>query len=263
MNPIAGPKERATPEKLSVVIITFNEEGEIGACLESVAWADEIVVVDSGSADRTAEIAKRFTGRVIHHPWEGYARQKNWAVAQATHEWVLSLDADERVPPALKEEIREALGSSSGCAGYLIPRKNFFLGRWIRHGGWYPDRVLRLFRRKEGRFVDRRVHESVSVDGRVGLLQTPLEHYTYRSMEAYFQRMDRYATLAAEEMFDKGKRTGWADLIVRPSATFLKMYLLRGGFLDGRDGFLLARLYSIYTFSKYAKLAKMERTDRS
>src|SRR5579884_976507 len=123
---------------ISVTVITRNEEGEIDACLSSVAWADEIVVVDSGSTDRTVEIAKKFTEKVFHHPWEGYARQKNWAVAQASHEWILSLDADERIPPELKGEIEVAVGSASPAVGYLIPRKNFFLGRWIRHGGWHP-----------------------------------------------------------------------------------------------------------------------------
>lgn len=244
---------------ISVTVITRDEEGEIEACLASVAWADEIVVVDSGSGDRTVEIAKTFTGKVFHHPWEGYARQKNWAVAQAAHDWILSIDADERVPPALRAEVEAAVGSPSPAAGYLIPRKNFFLGRWIRHGGWYPDHVLRLFRRKEGRFLDRRVHEAVSVDGPVGKLKNPLEHYTYRSMEAYFERMERYAALAAEEMFEGGRKAGRLDLILRPGSTFLKMYLLRLGFLDGADGLLLARLYSRYTFLKYEKLAKMRR----
>lgn len=257
MNPLAGPRERTAREKLSVTIITLNEETEIGPCLESVAWADEIVVVDSGSADRTVEIAKKFTEQVFHHPWEGYAGQKNWAVAQASHEWILSIDADERVPPALRTEIEAVLGTASPAAGYFIPRKNFFLGRWIRHGGWHPDYVLRLFQRKRGRFIERRVHEAVSVEGPAGRLETPLEHYTYRSMKAYFERMDRYSTLAAEELFERGRRANVFDLALRPWTTFLKMYFLRLGFLDGRDGFLLARLYSLYTFSKYAKLAKM------
>lgn len=251
-----------TREKLSVTIITLNEETEIGACLESIAWADEIIVVDSGSADRTVEIAKKFTEKVFLHPWEGYARQKNWAVAQASHEWVLSIDADERVPRELRGEIEAVLGSSSPVGGYYIPRKNFFLGRWIRHGGWHPDYVLRLFQRNEGRFVDRRVHESVSVDGPTGKLRTPLEHYTYRSIEAYFERMERYATLAAEEMFERGRKASRLDLTLRPWSTFLKMYFLRLGFLDGRDGLRLARLYSLYTLSKYEKLAKMRQGKR-
>lgn len=262
MKAVAGPKDRMTREKLSVTIITLNEEREIGACLESVAWADEIVVVDSGSTDRTVEIAGKFTEKVFQHPWEGYARQKNWAVAQASHDWILSVDADERVPPALRGEIEAAVGSPSPAAGYLIPRKNFFLGRWIRHGGWYPDYVLRLFRRKRGHFAERRVHEAVAVDGPVGRFKNPLEHYTYRSLEAYFDRMDRYSTLAAQELFERGKRASGFDRTLRPWATFLKMYFLRRGFLDGRDGFLLARLYSMYTFSKYAKLAKMRRGER-
>jgi glycosyltransferase involved in cell wall biosynthesis len=244
-------------EKVSVIVITLNEEREIGDCLESVTWADEIVVVDSGSSDRTIEIAKKFTDQVVYHQWVGFAAQKNWAVELATHPWVLSLDADERVSPELRAEIERLLESPPRFVGYQIPRKNFFLGRWIRHGGWSPDYVLRLFRRDAGRFTERRVHESVTVRGEVGTLQSPLEHYTYRSMVDYFQRMDRYSTLAAEEMFEGGKRAHLIDLLLRPCATFLKMFLLRQGFRDGMDGFLLSRLYSIYTFAKYAKLYKM------
>lgn len=244
-------------QKISVTVITLNEENEIGECLESVAWADEIVVVDSGSSDRTIEIAKKFTDKVVYHEWPGYAAQKNWAVDLATHRWILSLDADERVSRELREEIERLLLSSAPFAGYRIPRKNFFLGRWIRHGGWHPDYVLRLFRRDSGRFAARKVHESVAVQGEIGMLQSPLEHYTYRSMADYYQRMDRYSTLAAEEMFEKGMSANVIDLLLRPSATFLKMFLLRQGFRDGMDGFLLSRLYSIYTFSKYAKLYKM------
>lgn len=244
-------------EKISVTVITRDEEGEIDACLQSLAWADEIVVVDSGSTDRTVEIARKYTEKVFHHAWPGYAAQKNWAIDQASHRWILSVDADERVPKALQEEIKQALGASAPFAGYLIPRKNFFLGRWIRHGGWSPDHVLRLFKRESGRFGERKVHESVRITGPVGTLESPLEHYTYRSMEDYFDRMDRYSTLAAEEMFQQGKRANGIDLFLRPWATFIKMVFLRQGFRDGIDGLLLGRLYSVYTFSKYAKLYKM------
>ncbi|MDC4204090.1 MAG: glycosyltransferase family 2 protein [Candidatus Manganitrophus sp.] len=244
-------------EKVSVTVITRDEEGEIDACLQSLAWADEIVVVDSGSTDRTVEIARKYTEKVFHHVWSGYADQKNWAIDQASHPWILSVDADERVPKALQEEIKQVLGSPSPYAGYLIPRKNFFLGRWIRHGGWSPDHVLRLFKRESGRFGERKVHESIRLTGPVGTLESPLEHYTYRSMEDYFDRMDRYSTLAAEEMFEQGKRANGIDLFLRPWATFIKMVFLRQGFRDGIDGLLLGRLYSVYTFSKYAKLYKM------
>lgn len=244
-------------EKLSVTVITLNEEKEIGGCLESVAWADEIVVVDSGSADRTVEIAGKYTDKIFCHAWPGYAAQKNRALGLATYDWALSLDADERVTLALRGEIQSVLESPPRAAGYRIPRKNFFMGRWIRHGGWHPDYVLRLFRRDAGAFGERKVHESVTVRGEIGTLRSPLEHYTYRSLEDYFQRMDRYSTLAAEELFEGGKRAGLLDLLLRPPATFLKMVLLRQGFRDGVDGLLLGRLYSAYTFSKYAKLYKM------
>ena len=244
-------------ERLSVTVITFNEEAEIDACLQSLAWADEIVVVDSGSTDRTVEIARKYTEKVLHHDWPGYAAQKNWAIDQTSHPWVLSVDADERVSEKLREEIQQALEAPSTAAGYRIPRKNFFLGRWIRYGGWYPDHVARLFRRDCGRFGERKVHESASIRGAVGTLASPLEHYTYRSLEDYLRRMDRYSTLAAEEMFEQGKRANGVDLFLRPWATFMKMVFLRQGFRDGVDGLLLGRLYSVYTFSKYAKLYKM------
>lgn len=250
-------------EKISVTVITLNEEREIGDCLESVAWADEIVVVDSGSSDRTVEIARKYTEKVVCHEWPGYAAQKNWAIGLATHNWILSVDADERVSPELREEIRQILELSPRLLGYRIPRKNFFLGRWIKHGGWSPDYVLRLFRKDAGRFAQRKVHESVTVQGEIGLIRSPLEHYTYRSLADYYQRMDRYSTLAAEEMFETGKKAGLIDLLFRPWATFLKMFLLRQGFRDGMDGFLLSRLYSIYTFSKYAKLYKMREGGRA
>ncbi|NKE70974.1 glycosyltransferase family 2 protein [Candidatus Manganitrophus noduliformans] len=245
--------------KLSVTVITLNEEKEIGDCLDSAAWADEIVVVDSGSSDRTVEIAGKYTDKVFSYAWTGYAAQKNRALELATHPWVLSLDADERVSPELRGEIEQILESPRHADGYRIPRKNFFLGRWIRHGGWHPDYVLRFFKREAGRFGERKVHESVTIRGEIGTLRSPLAHYTYRSLEDYFRRMDRYSTLAAEEMFEAGKRANLLDLFLRPPATFLKMVVLRQGFRDGGDGLLLGRLYSTYTFAKYAKLYKMGR----
>jgi len=245
--------------KVSVAIVTLNEEAEIGPCLESVSWADEVIVVDAHSSDRTVEIAKKYTNNVILRDWRGYADQKNWAADQTRHDWILSLDADERITPSLQEEIKKVIASPPNCAGYYVPRKNFFLGRWIRHGGWSPDYTLRLFAKKTGRFGDRAVHEAVRVDGPTKYLENPIEHYTYRSLEAYHTRAGRYSALAAYEMKKEGKRFRLMDLCLRPLWTFLRMYLIRQGFRDGAEGLILAALYGHYTFLKYAKLWEIEK----
>lgn len=244
--------------KISVTVITFNEEANLPACLDSVRWVDEIVIVDSGSSDGTIEIAKKYTDKVLYHDWPGYAAQKNWAIEQAANDWILSLDADEIVPASLKEEIQDVLGSGSPCPGYYIPRKNFFLGRWIRYGGWYPDYTVRLFDKRKGRFSAREVHEAVHVTGNSGYLLTPMEHYTYKTLSDYQERVARYASLSALEMKREGKSFHRLDLWARPVWTFLRMYLLQQGFRDGVYGLLLAGFYGYYTFLKYAKLWEME-----
>ena len=248
--------------KLSVTLITLNEEANIRQALESARWADEIVVVDAFSTDRTVAICREYTDRVFQHPWSGFAAQKNLALREARGEWVFSLDADERIPPSLAEEIRRVVADDGPCDGYFVPRKNYFAGRWIRHGGWYPDHTLRLFRRSKGRFLPRAVHEAVQIqDGRVGYLRHALEHYTYASVSDYLTRMDRYSTLAAQEMACQGRRARIADLVLRPPAVFLKAYVLRGGFLDGLDGLVLAGLGAAYAFAKYAKLREIQARD--
>ncbi len=239
---------------LSVIIICLNEAAEIGDCLASVRWADEIVVCDSGSTDGTLEICRGYTDRIFTDPWRGFSAHKNLALERATKDWILSLDADERVTPALAEEIRPILRDPLALEGYSVPRRNYFLDRWIRHGGWYPDRTIRLIRRGRGRFLPRAVHEAARVEGRVGRLTAPLEHFTYRSLTAYLRRMDRYSSLAADELYAAGRRAGVADLVLRPPATFLRMYLLQGGFRDGTAGLVLAGLYAAQTLAKYAKL---------
>jgi glycosyltransferase involved in cell wall biosynthesis len=244
-------------EKISVAIITQNEERNIRECLESVRWADEIVVVDNGSIDETRQICQDFPARVYLEEWKGFSSQKNSAIEKTRNEWVLSLDADERVSPDLRREIESTLEGNPLCDGYFIARKNFFLGRWIEHCGWYPDYNLRLFRKSRGRFQERAVHERVEIEGKVGYLKHPLEHYTYRSLNDFFQRMDDYSTLAAREMRNEGKKYRFFDVFFRPPFTFLQMFLLRAGFLEGYLGFLLSVLYSFYTFAKYSKLREL------
>ena len=241
--------------RLSVVVITKDEEECVRACLESVAWADEVVVVDAESTDKTAQIAREFTDRVYVRPWPGFAAQKNFGLEQATGDWTLSVDADEEVSRELREEIEAVLAASGAtCAGYRIPRRNLFWGRLIRHGGLYPDWQLRLFRRGRGRFVDRAVHESVAVEGEVGRLRGALVHRGYRDVADFLARADRYSTLAAEEWLVGGRPARLRDLVLRPAGRFLSMYAVRAGFLDGWRGFLLAALYAYYVFIRSAKV---------
>jgi glycosyltransferase involved in cell wall biosynthesis len=243
--------------ELSVAVIALNEEERIRACLESVGWADEIVVVDSGSSDKTVAIAREFTDRVLFHAWEGYGAQKNFALAQCQGDWILALDADERVSEPLRAEIVATLAGQPAHTGYLIPRRNFFQGAWVRHGGWYPDHQLRLFRRGRGRFTTSAVHESVRVDGSVGRLRAPLDHQSYRGIEDFVARANRYSELAARELAAAGRGGSLADLLLRPAWRFVSMYVLRAGFLDGRRGLVLALLYTHYVFLRAAKVREI------
>jgi (heptosyl)LPS beta-1,4-glucosyltransferase len=243
--------------QLSVTVVALNQEAHIGPCLASVSFADEIVLVDTWSTDRTVEEARAYTDRIFSTAWQGFARTKNFALDQVRGEWVLSLDTDERVPPALREEIMAVVRADGPLAGYRVPRQNYFGGRWIRHLGWYPDYTLRLFRRGQGRFRDREVHEEVEVTGPVGTLTAPLEHYSYRNLQEYAARQDRYARLAAKEMARQGRRPVPGELLWRPFLTFIKLYVIRGGFLDGTLGFNLSWQGSRYNFLKYSYLRQM------
>jgi len=239
--------------RLSVTVIACNEEARLRSCLDSVAWADEIVVVDSGSTDRTVAIARDFTDRVLERPWPGFAEQKNFALDQARGEWVLSVDADEEVTPELRDAILGIVKGSPTALGYAVARRNIMWGAWIRHGGLYPDWQVRLFRRGHGRFVTRAVHESVQVDGPVERLAHPLVHRSYRGVADFVARADRYSTLAAEEWVAQGRRVRSLDIVLRPLGRFLAMYVARVGFLDGWRGLLLAGLYAYYVFMRTAK----------
>jgi glycosyltransferase involved in cell wall biosynthesis len=242
------------------VVITRNEAGRLGTCLTSLTWADEIVVVDAESTDRTVEIARGFTDRVVVRPWPGFAAQKNFAAEQARSDWILSVDADEEVSPELRAEIAGVLGERAAGDGFALPRRNIFWGRWIRHGGLYPDWQVRLFRRGRGRFVERAVHESVEVAGPVGRLQSPLIHRSYDSVAQFLERANRYSSLAADDLVRSGARSGPTPLVLRPLGRFATMYLLRRGFLDGTPGFLLAGLYAYYVFIRSAKVWERTRS---
>ncbi len=241
--------------KISALIITKDEERQIADCLASLVFADEIVVVDSGSSDRTEEICRRDPRvRWFVEPWKGFGPQKNSALEKARNGWVFSIDADERVTPELSAEIASLDLAAAREDGFRVPRRSFFGNRWVRHGGWYPDYTIRLWRRAAGRFVERSVHEVVRLQGTVGTLRGDLLHFTYRDTDDFLARMNRYSTLGATELRKEGVRCTLADLVFRPPFTFFKMFVLRRGFLDGALGFRLAVLYAMYTFAKYAKL---------
>jgi glycosyltransferase involved in cell wall biosynthesis len=239
--------------RLSVTIIAWNEEERLRACLDSVAWADEIIVVDAESTDKTTALAREFTDRVWVRPWPGFAAQKNFALEQATCPWILSLDADERLTPELAARIRQILADDGPADGYSIPRRNVFWGAWVRHGGLYPDYQLRLFRRGAGRFVADLVHESVRVTGRVDTLAEALLHQSYRDLEDFVRRSNRYSTLAADDWIRRRRHVSIPALVLKPLGRFLSMYIVQRGFLDGWRGFVLAVLYAEYVFLRTAK----------
>jgi glycosyltransferase involved in cell wall biosynthesis len=211
-------------------------------------------VVDAGSEDKTLALAREFTDHVVIHPWAGFAAQKNFGIAQATGDWILSLDADEQVEPALRAEILAVLAAPDAASGYRIARRNVMWDRWIRHGRLYPDWQLRLFRRGRGQFVDRAVHESVAVEGPVQRLAAPLLHHSYRDVADFLRRADRYSTLAADDWMRTGRAFRPTELVTGPLGRFLSMYVVHRGFLDGWRGFLLAVLYAYYVFIRSAKI---------
>ena len=242
--------------KLSVYVIAYNDEPNMRACLESVAWADELIVVDSYSTDATEKISREFTEKVFQHEFHGFGRLRNEAVAHATHDWIFSLDTDERATPELRRELYRTIERSEAAA-YFVPRKNYFLGRWIRHCGWYPDyRQPQLFQKDRLRYRDELVHESFDVDGSVGYLKEPALQYPFRNVDLFLAKMDRYSDLMARRMVEQGKRFHPHQLVTHPVFTFVKMYVLRTGFLDRMPGLILSGLYAYYSFMKYAKLSE-------
>jgi glycosyltransferase involved in cell wall biosynthesis len=245
-------------QSLSIALITKNEEANLARTLRSVAWAGEIAIVDNGSTDRTEAIAREFDAHLFVEPWKGFGAQKNSAIAKCTGDWVLALDADEEVSAELAQEIQRLLAGSPEHAGYYVPRRNFFLGRWIRRGGYYPDPKLRLFRRGTAQFEERAVHETMRCSGSTGQLRGDLLHHAYPTLDVYIEHMNHYSALGAEQAIGGGKTSRsvlaflW-NVFVVPVATFKYNYFLRLGFLDGREGFLLHLYHSAYVSWKYAK----------
>lgn len=239
--------------KLSVTVITRNEAADLGAALESVRWADEIVVVDSESTDGTVAVARQFTDQVVVHGWEGYVAQKNLAASLASHDWILSLDADERVTPELAAEIRAALASPSHAA-FRIPRVTWHLGRWIRSTDWYPDYQLRVYDKRSACWTGKYVHESVAVRGTTGELSGEIQHFAYRDISDHLETIDRYTTLAARQMSEAGRRAGLLQVAGHPPLAFLRNYILRGGIREGMAGFIVSSMNAYYVFLKLAKL---------
>ncbi len=256
---------------LSVAIVTFNEEENLARTLSSIAWADQIVIVDSGSTDRTLEIAHTFNATVVERPWAGFAAQKNFALSQCIGDWVLSLDADEELSPQLQQEIRRTLSTQPTVDAFYLKRRNLFLGRWIKHGGFYPDPKLRLFRNNlptPPQFEARPVHETIRFDGLTATLDFDILHHAYPTLSSYIEHMDRYSSLGAELLVEKG-RTGanpftfLARVVFVPLLGFKWNYIFRLGFLDGREGLLLNLYHACYASWKYSKAWELARKSRT
>jgi len=263
---VAESVERASsppPEprpRISACIVTLDEEDRLPDCLASLDWCDEIVVVDSHSSDRTRELAVEQGARVVERDWPGHVAQKEFAVHAASHDWVFCIDADERVSKELAEEIETHRARGfAGLSGLSAPRVSSYLGRWIRHGTWYPDRKLRLFDRRRGGWGGQDPHDRVEVEGRVESLSGELRHHPYRSFGDHLKTIDRYSTITAEELHKEGRRARISDLLLRPPLRFLGFYIVRRGFLDGWRGLLLAYLAAHYVWLRYAKLWILDR----
>ncbi len=251
---------KLTEVKLTVTIITLNEETNIARALKSASWADEVLVVDAGSTDQTVEIAKKMGARVLTHEWKGYGQQKNLAQAQAKNDWVLSLDADEEVTPALRKEIERCLESvaQTGEAGFWIPRKTWYLNRWVMHGGWYPNSLVRLANRKNARWTEPHVHEELKVEGKLGEIREPILHYSFPSIASQVETNLRFAHLGCQDLQHKGTRSSLPKLLLKPLGKFFETYFIKLGFLDGLAGFVISMNAAHSMFLKYAYLLEQE-----
>jgi glycosyltransferase involved in cell wall biosynthesis len=249
--------------KVSVTIITLNEAEHIAAAIDSAAWADEVIVVDSGSKDATCDIALGKGAKVSERAWTGWVDQKNHAASLAANDWIFSLDADERITPALADEVRRLLASEPPRHGYRAPRVAYHLGRWVRTTDFYPDFQTRLYDRRAARWRGKYVHESVSVDGPVGQLTNEIEHYSFRDLDDQLNRINHYTTLSARQMYDAGRRASVFDVLVHPPAAFLRNYILRRGIVDGSVGFTISAINAYSVFLKFAKLRELQHTPTS
>ena len=243
--------------KLSAAVITKNEEDKIGDCLDSLSFCDEIVVVDSGSTDATVDIAKSKGARVVFHEWEGHVEQKNFALDQTSGAWVLSLDADERVSKKLRDEIVTTLINPT-AQGYAIARLVHYINRWIKRCGWYPARKIRLFERSRGRWVGENPHDRIELDGLVENMDGDLYHLSFDNISEHMQTIDSFTEIAASERVTSGKTAGYFSILFRPPVTFIKMYFLKLGFLDGIPGLIASLLSAYHVFCKYVKIAEMD-----
>ena len=245
--------------EISAIVVCFNEEENIRKCLESLRWCNEIVVVDSFSTDGTVEICRQYTDRVIQRPWAGYRDQKAFAHSQATRDWVILVDADERVPAELRDEIQDALlRFGSRYAAFLIPRLVYYLGRWWRRGGWYPDYDVRLFRRNLATWGGSDPHERILIAGKVRRLKHPLHHFSYRDIGDHLRRINHFTDVSSGELRGQGKRWCWMDNLCRPAFRFFRSYVWKRGFLEGFQGFFVVATAAVYVFLKYAKLRERE-----
>ncbi len=241
-------------QKISILIPTHNEENNIRDCLESLKWADEIVIVDSYSTDNTLKIAREFTNKILQHEYINSASQKNWAIPQLSNEWIMIVDSDERVTPELRDEILNILTNGTNYNGFYIYRKNHFLGKPIRFCGWNKDKCLRLFKKGKGKYQDREVHADIIIDGKIGYLKNRLLHYTFSDFDQYLKKWDRYTSWAANDRGKKTKKVHWYHLTLRPLWRFIKQYIFKLGFLDGKEGYIICKLAAVSVFMKYAKL---------
>jgi glycosyltransferase involved in cell wall biosynthesis len=240
---------------VTVYLLSLNEAGQIREVLESVKWADEIILVDSFSTDGTVEIAREYGARILSEKFCGFGALRNKALDAARHDWILSIDADERCTPELAEEVRRELARGPSCDAYHVPRRSHFLGRWMRHCGWYPDyRQPQFFNRRKMRYAEDLVHETYVLNGRLGHLQEHALQYPWPTLEIATAKLQRYSTLMAQRYFEAGRKSSVVKTALSPLAMFAKVYLVQRGFLDGRHGLILATLYAYYTFLKYAKL---------
>ena len=246
---------------LSVIIITKNEQDNIKDCLESVKWAGEIIVVDSGSTDKTEEICRKYTDKFYVKDWPGFGIQKQRALELASHKWVLSVDADERVTSELRDEIINKMAHDSNISGYLIPRLSNYLGKDIYHAGWYPDYTLRLVRRERSHFTEDIVHEKMMVDGSIGKLSNHFLHYPYKDIAHHMQKLNDYSSLSAEKMFSNGKYISWPMIFVKAFFGFIRAYIFRRGFLDSWQGLVVSISTSFSVYLKYLKLKQKINND--